>query len=391
VDVDYMMSHDGTTPLVIEAWKQIGKPLLDPDRVIVIFDHFYPSPNVESSILHQKTRAFVQEQGIKHFYRDGVCHQLMVEKGFAFPGGVVVGGDSHSCTYGAVSCFGTGVGSTDLAVSYVTGKNWFTVPRTLRVEIEGKFPLGVFAMDLILVLVAKIGTGGANDMALEYGGPAVRAMSIGERLTLSNMAIEMGADTGLIETDEKTVHFLKNRTSRPFEAVHPKKPQYHKVMEINLDALQPMAAIPHRLDQLKPVAEIEGIPIDEFFLGTCTNGRLDDLKVAARILAGKKVHPRSRMVVTPVSNEVYDQAERQGILKVLRDAGAVVGSPGCGICSARHQGILAPGETALSTMNRNFLGRMGSPEAKIYLGSPATVAASALYGEITDPRKVLKP
>ena len=388
-DVDFIMSHDSTTPLAIEAWKEIGKPLLDPDRIIIHFDHFYPSPNINCSILHQRTMEFVKKQGIKNFYREGVCHQVMVEKGFVFPGGIVIGGDSHTCTYGALSCFGTGMGSTDLAVSYVTGKNWFMVPHTLRFEIHGKFPQEVYAKDLILYLVGKVGAGGANYKACEFGGSAVHAMSISERLTLANMAVEMGGKAGLMETDKKTLSFLKNRTSRPLKIIRPQNPRYEDIIGVDLGSLQPLVAVPHQVDQVKPVEEVEGTEIDEFFLGTCTNGRLDDLKIAVKILAGKKIHDMSRMVVNPASNEIYTQAERQRILQIFRDAGAIVCNPGCGACVGRHQGILAPGEKALTTMNRNFLGRMGSPEAQIYLASPATVAVSAIYGKITDPRKIL--
>ena len=388
-DVDFIMSHDSTTPLAIAAWEEIGKPLFDPDRIVIHFDHFYPSPSINGSLLHQRTLAFVKKQGIKNFYHEGICHQVMVEKGFVVPGTIVIGGDSHTCTYGALSCFGTGMGSTDLAVSYVTGKNWFMVPHTLRFEIQGKFPQGVYAKDLILNLVGKVGAGGANYKACEFSGPTIHAMSISERLTLSNMAVEMGGKVGLIETDEKTFRFLKNRTSRPLKIIRPQNPRYENVIEVEAGYLQPFVAVPHQVDQIKPVEEVEGTEIDEFFLGTCTNGRLDDLKIAAKILAGKKVHPLSRMVVNPASNEIYTQAERQGILRVFRDAGATICNPGCGVCVGRHQGILAPGEKALTTMNRNFLGRMGSPEAQIYLASPATVAISAIYGRITDPRKIL--
>ena len=388
-DVDFIMSHDSTSPLAIEAWEEIGKPLFDSNRIVIHFDHFYPSPNINCSILHQKTLAFVKKQGISHFYREGICHQVMVEKGFVFPGGIVIGGDSHTCTYGALGCFGTGMGSTDLAVSYVSGKNWFRIPETLRFEIHGEFPHGVYAKDLILFLIGKVGAGGANYKACEFGGPAVRAMSISERLTLSNMAVEMGGKAGLIESDEKTLRFLKNCVSRPLKKIYPKNPRYETVIEADAASLPPMIAVPHRVDQVQPVEELEGTEIDEFFLGTCTNGRLDDLETAAHILAGKKVAPFSRMIVNPASNEIYSQAEREGILRIFREAGAVVCNPGCGVCIGRHQGVLGPGERALTTMNRNFLGRMGSPESKIYLGSPATVAVSAISGRITDPRKIL--
>jgi len=388
-EVDFIMSHDSTTPLAIEAWKEIGKPLFDPDRLVVHLDHFYPSPSINGSIIHRRMREFVREQGIKHFYQEGICHQVMMEKGFVFPGGMIVGGDSHTCTYGALGCFGTGMGSTDIAVSYVTGKNWFMVPKTLRLEIHGRFCHGVYAKDLILHIVGKVGAGGANYKACEFGGPTVRAMSVSERITLANMAVEMGGKAGLMESDEKTFRFLKGRTARPLRAIRPRASQYENVMEVDAGSLEPLVAVPHGVDKVKPVGEIEGTEIDEFFLGTCTNGRLDDLRIAAQILTGKKVHRFSRMVVNPASNEIYTQAERQGILRILREAGAVVNSPGCGPCIGRHQGVLGPGEKALTTMNRNFIGRMGSPEAEIYLASPATVAASAIYGKITDPRKAL--
>lgn len=385
--VDFIMSHDSTTPLAIKAWEEIGKPLFDPSRIIVHLDHFYPSPAINCSIIHQGIRAFIKQQGIENFYHEGICHQVMIERGFVFPGGIVVGGDSHSCMYGALSCFGTGMGSTDLAVSYVTGKNWFMVPQTLRFEIHGKFSQGVYAKDLALFLIGKVGLSGANYMACEFGGPAIRAMSISERLTLANMSVEMGAKAGLMETDEKTLRFLKNRTSRLLKVIRPKTPRYENVINVELNSLQPLVAIPHEVNQLKPVEEIEGIEIDEFFIGTCSNGSFDDLKVAAQILEDKKIHPFARMIVNPGSNEIYTRAERQGILRILREAGAVVCNPGCGVCVGSHQGVLGPGEKALTTSNRNFLGRMGSPEALIYLASPATVARSAIYGKITDPRK----
>jgi 3-isopropylmalate/(R)-2-methylmalate dehydratase large subunit len=387
-EVDFIMSHDSTTALAVEAWREIGKPLFDPERLVIHLDHFYPSPSINGSTMHRRIREFVREQGIRHFYQEGICHQVMMEKGFVFPGGIVPGADSHTCTYGALGCFGTGMGSTDIAVSWVTGKNWFLVPKTLRFEIRGSLPQQVYAKDLMLHIVGRIGEGGANYKSCEFGGPAIRAMSVSERITLANMAVEMGGKAGLMESDEKTARFLKGRTARPWKPVRPISPQYENVIEVDAGSLEPLVAVPHGVDRVRTVGEVEGTEIDEFFLGTCTNARLDDLKIAAQILSGKRVHRFSRMVVNPVSNEVYTQAERQGILRVLREAGAVVSNPGCGPCIGRHQGVLGPGEKALTTMNRNFLGRMGSPEAGIYLASPATVAASAIYGKITDPRKV---
>lgn len=388
-DVDFIMSHDGTTSLAIQAWEEIGKPLFDRNRIVIHFDHFYPSQSINGSIMHQRMRKFILEQGIKHFYQDGICHQIMVEKGFVFPGGIIIGGDSHTCTYGALSCFGTGMGSTDVAVGYTTGKNWFMVPQTLRFEIHGKFSEGVYAKDLILYLVGKVGSGGANYKACEFGGTAIHDMTISERLTIANMAVEMGGKAGLMETDDKVLRFLRNRTSIPLKILRPSKPQYENLVEVDLAVVQPMVSVPHQVDKAKTVEELEGTEIDEFFIGTCTNGRLDDLKIAANILTGKKIRHLSRMVVNPASDEIYAKAERQGILKIFRNAGAIVNNPGCGPCIGRHQGVLGPRERALTTMNRNFVGRMGSPEAEIYLASPATVAASAIYGKITDPRRIL--
>ena len=387
-DVDYIMSHDGTTPLAIEAWQKIEKPLFDPKKLVIHLDHFYPSPSINGAVLHQRINEFIVENKIKNFFREGVCHQVTIEKGFVYPGGIVVGGDSHTCTYGALSCFGTGMGSTDIAISYATGKNWFLVPKTIRFEIYGSIPKRVYAKDLILHLVSKVGAGGANYMACEFGGEVVDRMSISERITLANMAVEMGGKAGLVKSDEKTARFLKNRAKDSWKPVRPKKPKYEKVVEVDVSKLTPLIAFPHRVDTVKTIEKVEGIHIDCFFLGTCTNGRLDDLKIASEIIKGKKIPTDRRFIVTPASNEILEAAERQGILRIFREAGAVVCNPGCSLCLGRHQGVLAPGEKALTSMNRNFIGRMGSPDAEIYLSSPATVAASAIKGVITDPRRV---
>ena len=386
-DVDYIMSQDSTTPLAIEALNKMGKPIFDPNKLVIHLDHFYPAPTINGAILHQRINKFVVENQIKNFFKQGVCHQVTIEKGFVYPGGIVVGADSHTCTYGALGCFGTGMGSTDIAVSYATGKNWFLVPKTIRFELYGSFPKRVYAKDLILHLVSKVGAGGATYMACEFGGELVDRMSISERITLANMAVEMGGKAGLIKSDKKTEEFLKDRVKLKWEHIAPKNPKYEKVIEVDVSKLTPLVAYPHRVDQVKPIEEVEGTPIDCFFLGTCTNGRLDDLKIAAEIIKGKKIPPDRRFVVTPASNEILEAAEREGILKIFRDAGAVVCNPGCSLCIGRHQGVLAPGEKALTSMNRNFIGRMGSPEAEIYLASPATVAISAVNGAITDPRR----
>ena len=386
-DVDFIISHDNTTPLAIEAWKKTGAPLFDPEKIIIHFDHFYPSPTIDGAILHNEINQFVAQNKIRHFYKEGICHQVTIEKGFIYPGGLVVGGDSHTCTYGALGCFGTGMGSTDIAVCYATGKNWFRVPKTIRFEISGRFAEKVYVKDLILHIVSKLGAGGATYRALEFGGQAVSRMSISERITLTNMAVEMGAKAGLIMSDTKTATYLKGRVKVDWQPIKPIRPQYEQIIEIDVDRLSPMIAGPHRVDAVNPVEAYEGTEIDCFFLGSCTNGRLDDLRIASEIVQDHRVPFDCRFIIAPATNAVLTAAENRGILKIFRDSGAVVCNPGCSVCVGRHQGVLAPGEKALTTMNRNFKGRMGSPEADIYLASPATVATSALCGRITDPRK----
>ncbi len=392
VEVDHVMSHDTTTPLAIQAFRKLaqknGGRVFSRERSHLIFDHIIPASTIAAATLQREVRAFAKEQDLP-ILQEGICHQVMPEKGFVTPGSIIVGADSHSCSYGAFGAFGTGMGSTDIAVAYATGRSWFRVPETINVDINGNLPHGVFAKDIALELARRIGVDGANYRALEYTGSVIRGFSMSERFTFANMAIEMGGKTGLIAPDETTVAWLRGRTEREYPMLSAHNPRYERVVEIDVSDMQPLVACPPDVNIVYPAQEMEHVKLDQVFIGTCTNGRLDDLEIAANILRGKTIHPDLRMVVIPASREIYLEAMRRGYLEIFSQAGASVGTPGCGPCIGRHFGVLAPGERALTTMNRNFTGRMGDPTAEIYLGSPATVAASALTGHITDPREFL--
>jgi 3-isopropylmalate dehydratase large subunit len=389
VEVDHVMSHDTTTPLAIKAFRELaqqnGGRVFDANRSHIVFDHIIPASTIAAATLHRDIRTFAREQNIP-ILQEGICHQVMPERGFVTPGSIIVGADSHTCTYGALGAFATGMGSTDIGVAYATGRTWFRVPTTINVHLTGSLPFGVYAKDMTLEIVRHLGVDGANYRAIEYTGEAVERMSVSERFTFCNMAIEMGGKAGLIAPDAITQEWLKGRTDREYPMLKPHNPNYERVLEIDVSNLEPLIACPPDVNNVAKVGEVEDVQIDQVFLGTCTNGRLDDLAIAANILRGKRIHPNTRMVVVPASREVYLEAMRRGYLEIFAEAGASVGTPGCGPCIGRHFGVLAPGERALTTMNRNFTGRMGDPTAEIYLGSPATVAATALTGHITDPR-----
>jgi homoaconitate hydratase family protein len=393
VDVDYAMSHDTTSPLAIEAFRKLERPLWDPSRIVIAIDHVVPASTPAVANIQRGIRAFAQEEGVEHFYPggSGICHQLMVEQGYVAPGAIVVGGDSHTVTYGALGAFATGMGSTDIGLVYATGKTWLRVPETVRFEVSGAFAPGVTAKDLTLMMVRTIGVAGAVYDAVEYGGPTVRRLSVSERMTLANMSIEMGGKVGLIEADEITDAYLAGRVRYDTGTGHlrPVSPHYRRVVELNVDSLEPLVACPPEVDNVRPVTTVVGTPLDEVFIGTCTNGRLDDLALAARVLEGRTVHPNTRCIIIPASREVQLQALEHGYIDTFIRAGAQVGTPGCGPCIGRHFGVLGKGERALTTMNRNFTGRMGDPTAEIYLGNPATAAASAIAGAIADPRPYL--
>lgn len=391
--VDYIMGQDGTSPLAIRAFRDMeGHELHDPGKVALVIDHSAPSPNEGVSNLHHMMREFAEETGCRLYdIGEGVCHQLMLESGEVGPGRLVVGADSHTCTYGALNCFATGVGSTDLAAALISGRMWFKVPPTIRFVCHGTLPAGVYSKDLIIYLIGQVTADGATYMAAEYTGEAITSLSIESRFTISNMAIEMGAKAGLMDADEKTFAWVRRFTQQPFEAVSADPDaQYAQVLEFDVGDLEPQVAKPHRVDNAAPVSEVAGRPIQEAVIGTCTNGRLEDLHVAAAILRGRHIARNVRFIVAPASRRIYLEAMADGTLAALVEAGAAVVTPGCGPCVGTHNGVPADGETVISTANRNFKGRMGNSKAEIFLASPATVAASALAGVITDPREFVK-
>jgi 3-isopropylmalate dehydratase large subunit len=394
LDVDYIMSHDNTTPLAIKAFREIGKPILDKDRIVIHFDHAYPAPNVMAAENHRRIIDFVKEQELPYLFQQGVCHQVMIEEGFVTPGSIIIGADSHSNTYGALGAFGTGLGSTEIGVAWVTGKCWFKVPETIRVELHGRTGSGVYAKDVMIHIAGLLGMDGATYRSVEFGGEYIEDLPMHERIIFPNMSTEIGAKCGLVPADQVTVRYLENETpagSRgPFEQFRPLNPRYEHVLELDVSTLTPQVACHPDVDNVKPLEQVEGLEVQEVYIGTCTNARYEDLEIVANMLKGRRVDPFTRVIVTPASARIYKKALQNGLIEILMDAGCTVTGTGCGACIGRHGGILAPGERALTTMNRNFIGRMGSPLSEIYLASPATAAATALTGRITDPREYLE-
>ena len=389
-DIDFVMGQDGTTPLAIRALESMGvDEVFDPAKVAVVMDHSSPSPIEGVSALHTMMREFGKKTGAKVYdVGCGVCHQLIPEAGHVVPGDLMVGCDSHTCTYGAVNVFSTGVGSTDGAAAMASGKLWFKVPDTMKVTYNGELQPGVFSKDLVLALAGHIGADGATYMALEFHGPVIDALSVDARMTISNMAIEVGAKAGLMRADEKTLAWYEGRGDRVPQPVDPDADAvYAEEVTLDASAMGPQVAKPHAVDNVSPIEEVAGTPIAQGFIGTCTNGRLEDLKIAADILRGRKVHPDVRLIVAPASKQIFLDAMEAGYVRDLVEAGAAFVTPGCGPCVGTHNGVPSDGENVISTANRNFKGRMGNSNAFIYLGSPATVAASVIEGAITDPRK----
>ena len=389
-EVDVAMMPDLTTILSINAMREMGfRRVWDRDKVVIVLDHVAPASTLLAATVHRDIREFARDQSLKHLYDvdSGVCHQVLPERGHIKPGYLVVGADSHTCTHGAFGAFATGVGSTDMGAIIGTGKTWLRVPETIRVDVDGKLPEYVAPKDVILYIAGQIGADGATYKALEFGGGTVSGMSVSGRMTLCNMAIEMGGKAGIVEPDEKTFKFLEGRTDGIFDPVYvDEDATYKRVLRVDADTLEPQVACPHKVDNVKPISEVSGTRINQAFIGSCTNGRLEDLLVAASILDGRHVHRDARLLVVPASKEVYLQALDRGIIRSLLEAGAVVSNPSCGACFGGHIGLLAPGEVGITTSNRNFKGRQGSPEALVYLASPAVAAASAVMGVITDPR-----
>jgi len=391
-DVDLAFVQDTTGPLTIRQFKESGfETLAKPQQTLIFLDHAAPSPAQQLSNDHIFLRRFAGETGcLIYDVGEGICHQLVAEN-FANPVDVIVGADSHTVTAGALGAFATGMGSSDVAVALALGKTWFRVPESFLVELDGAFPRGVYAKDLILYLIGQIGADGANYKALEFGGEALTKMTMSQRLTIANMAVETGAKVGLFPADRITRDFLREHDRgdkyKPLSA--DTGANYRRVIPVNLSQLEPMLSLPHAVDNVRPVAQVKGVKIQQAFIGTCTNGRLEDLAVAAEILRGKKRHVGTRLLIAPASRQVLIGALEKGYIESLIEAGAVILPPGCAACLGLHQGVLGSGEVCLSTANRNFKGRMGNPEAMIYLASPATAATSAIRGEITDPREFM--
>lgn len=392
VPVDLVLMHDGTGCLAVRQLEALGRAAPRyPDRTVLVLDHGLPSPRKELSNDHVFLREFARRSGSRlHDCGHGVCHQVMVEE-YVGPGQIVVGADSHTCTAGALAAFATGMGSTDVAVAMGWGETWLRVPETIRVDAEGEFREAVSAKDLALWLVGQLGTDGANYQALEFGGTAVTALDMAGRLTLCNMSVEVGAKTGVVAADDLTRAYLASLGRE--EAWRRLEPDagagYARRITVDVSGLDPLVALPHRVDNVVPVGEVAGTPVQQVFVGSCTNGRLEDLRTVASFVRGKRVASGVRLLVIPSSRRVYRQALAAGLLADLVEAGAIICPPGCGPCSGVHLGVLGDGEACLSSSNRNFQGRMGNPAGQVYLASPATCAASALRGVITDPREVL--
>lgn len=389
--VDFCFSQDGTSALVIDGLRQF-KNVESPKRYAMFIDHSAPSPSMGVSKVHSRMREFTNLN--KNLFFDvgcGISHQLVVEEGFAYPGALILGADSHTSTAGVLSAAAFGVGSTDLAITLATGKNWFKVPSTYKIIIKGKIPRGVFSKDIILHIIHLLSANGATYKSVEFSGEVIDKLSLDARATITNMTIEFGAKCGLMPCDKKVLNYLSSIGVKKRKPVYPDSDcKYEKVLEFDVSKLSPRVAKPHTVDNGASLEEVEGLKIHQAYLGTCTNGRLEDLEIAAKIVKGRKVSKEIKFLVAPASSKIFLEALRKGYIKTFLEAGAIVLPAGCGPCVGTHQGVPADGEIVLSSANRNFKGRMGNPNSFIYLASPATVASSAITGKITDPRKYIK-
>lgn len=392
VSPDYILSHDNSAA-IIKKFRKFGMDRVScPEKIVIVLDHVTPASSEKYAQNHKEIREFVKEQGLSHFFdiNNGICHQVFCEQGFALPGKLIVGSDSHTTSYGSLGAFSAGIGRTEAASVWATDEIWLRVPETVKIELSGKLKPGVSAKDVILKIIGDNGADRANYKAVEFTGPAAQKFSISSRFVLCNMAAEMGAKNGYFPPDKTVGEYLNRITGEKIEPVFSdEEASFESVLSYDLSLIEAQVACPHTVDNVKPVKEVEGLAFDQGLIGTCTNGRLEDLKEAASILKGKKVAPSVRVLVVPASRQEYLKALREGVMETLVEAGCVVLNPGCGPCLGAHQGVLAPGERALSTANRNFRGRMGSRDSEIYLASPATVAASAVEGKLCDPRKYI--
>jgi 3-isopropylmalate/(R)-2-methylmalate dehydratase large subunit len=390
VQVDLALANDITAPLAVRVFNEIGTgKVFDSEKIALVPDHFVPNKDIPSAEQARVMREFAQEQNIKNYFElweGGIEHVILPEKGLVVPGDLVIGADSHTCTYGALGAFSTGVGSTDLGVIFATGRTWLKVPSTIRLDYEGRLRPWVGGKDLILFTLGELGTDSAVYRALEFGGEVIEKLSMDHRLTMANMAVEAGAKNGIVEPDETTSRYVKERSNRESSLLASDPgAKYERVLELKVDDIEPQVAFPHSPDNVRPISQVGQIRLDQAFIGSCTNGRFEDLKAAAAILEGKSVSKGTRLIVMPGSSLIYKKALQEGILETLIDAGAVIGPPCCGPCLGGHMGVLAEGEKGLSTSNRNFIGRMGHPKSEVYLASPTIAAASAVLGRIGSP------
>jgi 3-isopropylmalate/(R)-2-methylmalate dehydratase large subunit len=392
--IDILMGHDRSFYPAYEAMIRSGySKVWDPDKIVTVIDHGTPAPNVARAEVHRKMRTYIKAQGIKNFYDVGIgiCHQLLPEKGHVLPGRLIVGGDSHTTTYGALGAAACGIGISEVAYVLAKGSLWFMVPETIRFILKGKLPKGTSGKDIILKIAGQYTAEIGQYKAIEFTGPLAKDLSIDQRMTISNMGVEIGGKFAFFETDEKTVSYLKERTDQRIEHFGPDPDaHYAETYELDFSSLEPQVACPHKVDNVKPVTQVGDVPVQQALLISCTNAKEEDLEKAAAILKGKRIHPETRLIVIPASLEIFIKLSKSGAIQTFLEAGAMLGMPTCGPCGGRHMGILAQGETAISSTNRNFKGRMGHPESFVYLASPETVAASAIEGKIADPRKYLR-
>ncbi len=391
--VDVVLANDITFPPAAKEFEKIGRPVFDKDKIVLVPDHFTPNKDIKSAEMAKIMRDFARRNNIVHYYevgRAGIEHVLLPEAGLVAPGEVIIGADSHTCTYGAVGAFATGVGSTDVAAAMATGETWFKVPASIKVILTGKLPQWVGGKDVILTLIGMIGVDGARYQSLEFGGEGTASLTMADRLTIANMAVEAGAKNGIFPVDDITRRYIGGRVEKPFEVLAADADAvYSKVIEIDLAKLEPVVAKPHLPENVCPASSLSHIAIDQVVIGSCTNGRIEDLAQAAAVLSGRSVHPNVRVIIIPGSQEVYRDAIKLGYVETFLQAGAVVSTPTCGPCLGGHMGILAAGEKAVTTTNRNFRGRMGHVDSEVYLAGPAVAAASAVFGRIATPEEVL--
>jgi len=392
-NIDLIMVHEQLGGRIQEEYEKLGiDTVWDPNKIFFILDHWVPAPTVNAARMHQDCVNFAEKYNFVHNMgmNKGICHQVLPEMGFSRPGMLIVGSDSHTTTYGAFNCLSTGIGATDVSVVFATGKLWFRVPQSFKIILNGKLKKAVMSKDFILTMIGEISTKGALYKALEFHGPGSSWLSIDSRMTITNMVVEAGAKFGVFLPDEKLKSWLNSRTNLPYEFVKPDdNAEYEKEYEFDLTNITPVVAKPSNPGNIAAIEEVQGEEIDQAFLGSCTNGRMEDLRIAAKILKGKKINPKTRLIITPASREIYMNAMSEGLLEIFLNAGAIVTHSTCGACIGGHLGVLGPNERCISSTNRNFIGRMGDPSAEIFLASPATIAASALKGKITDPREMM--